>query len=75
MAASNKLPVFNGKGDVNAFIVKMGLHIALKKVDNEEAAMTLASRLEEPAFNVYMRLSTADQKDIEKIKTALNLVA
>ena len=33
--------------------------------------MLLASRLQEPAFNVYMRLSNDDKKDVEKIKTEL----
>ena len=70
-SATSKLPSFNGKGDVNAFLVKMGLHIKLKKVEGEEAACLLASRLEEPAFTVYMRMSEADKADIEKIKTAL----
>ena len=62
---------FDGKGDVNAFIKKMELYIALKEYTEEKAAQALASHLVLPAFNVYMRMSVEDQKDVEKIKKEL----
>ena len=71
MAASKKVEYFTGKGDVNAFLVKVELYNKLKKYEGEDAAASLASRLQEPAFNVYLRMSEDDRKDIEKIKTEL----
>ena len=62
---------FDGKGDVNAFIKKMELYIALKENTGEKAAQALASHLMLPAFNVYMRMTVGDQKDVEKIKKEL----
>lgn len=62
---------FDGKGDVNAFIKKMELYIALKEYTGEKAAQALASHLMLPAFNVYMRMTVGDQKDVEKIKKEL----
>ena len=53
MSSDKKVVTFNGKGDVNYFIAKTELYIKLKKLEDEEAAMCLASRLEEPAFNVF----------------------
>ena len=66
-----RVPVFDGKGDVNIFIFRIESHIKVKKLEGEDAAILLASRLEEPAFNVYMHLSTDDKKDVEKIKKEL----
>lgn len=71
MASSGKLPTYSGKGDVNNFIVKMELHIKLKELTGESAAWLLASRLEEPAFNVYMRLTDDEKKDVAKLKAEL----
>ena len=71
MASSIKVTTFNGKGDVNAFLVKVDLYNKLKKFEGEDAAVSLASRLEEPAFNVYLRMSEADRKDIKKIQDEL----
>ena len=71
MASSKKVDYFDGKGDVNAFIVKVELYNKLKKYQGEDAAVSLASRLQEPAFNVYLRMSEEDRKDVEKIKAEL----
>ena len=71
MASSTKVEFFNGKGDENAFIVKVDLYNKLKKYEGEDAAVSLASRLHEPAFNVYLRMSEEDRNDAEKIKTEL----
>ena len=62
---------FDGKGDVNAFIKKMELLISLKGFEGEKAAQAMASKLEQPAFNVYIRMSEEDQKDVEKLKAEL----
>ena len=43
-----KVEYFDGKGDVNAFIVKVELYNKLKKYKGEDAAASLASRLQEP---------------------------
>ena len=71
MASSHKVEMFSGKGDVNAFLVKIDLYNKLKKYTGEDAAVLLGSRLEEPAFNVYLRMLEEDRKDIEKIKAEL----
>ena len=71
MESSKKVTTFNGKGDVNVFLTKVDLYNQLKNYAGETAAVSLASRLEEPAFNVYMRMSEEDLKDIDKIKTEL----
>ena len=71
MEKSKRFDRFGGKGDVNAFIQKMELLIALKEYEGKKAAQVMASHLELPAFNVYLRMSADDQKDVEKLKTEL----
>lgn len=71
MASSKKVEYFDGKGDVNSFLVKARLYNKLKKYEGEDAAVSLASRLQEPAFNVYLRMSDEDKKDVEKIEAEL----
>ena len=71
MEFAKETKCFNGKGDVNAFIKKIELLSSLKGYTGEKAAQALASKLEPPAFNVYMRMSEDDQKDVTKIKTEL----
>ena len=56
MASSKNVLTLNGHGDVNIFIVKLELYIKLKKLEGEDAAMMLASRLD----GVYMRLPADD---------------
>ena len=58
-------------GNVVEFLKKMELHSALKGYDGEKKAQNLASRLAGPAFDVYLRLSEGDQKDVDKISTEL----
>ena len=65
----SKLRNFDGNGDVKVFIVKTALHSALKGYEDEKAAQNLASRLEGRAFDVYMRLSATDKKDVDKVQT------
>ena len=69
---SNSTPsnnvMFNGKGDVDAFIAKVELYNKLKKYEGEEAAALLASRLE--GFKC-LRLSSDDKKEFTKLKDEL----
>ena len=44
MASSHKVEMFSGKGDVNAFLVKIDLYNKLKKYTGEDAAVLLDSR-------------------------------
>ncbi len=67
----SKIKNFNGSEDVKVFLEKVSLHSALKGYNEEKAAQNLASKLEGPAFDVYMRLSADERKDAEKIKTEL----
>ena len=64
-----KVKCFDGTGDV--FLEKVSLHSSLKGYDGEKAAQNLASKLEGRAFDVYMRLSTADRKKVDKIQSEL----
>ena len=71
MEKSKRCDRVDGKGDVNVFIKKMELLIALKGYEGEKAAQAMASYLEQPAFDVYLRMTPDDQKDIERLKTEL----
>ena len=67
----SKVRNFDGLGDVKVFLEKVKLLSSLKGYQQEKAAQNLASKLEGRAFDVYMRLSTEDKKDVEKIETEL----
>ena len=71
MATSKKVEVFTGREDVNKFITKCDLHCNLKDYVDEKKAAFIASRLEVPAFDVYMSLTADQKKNPEEIKTAL----
>lgn len=62
---------YNGTENVRVFIEKVSIHSALKGYESEKAAQNIASRLEGRAFDVYLRLSDADRKDVEKVKAEL----
>ena len=64
-----KVKCFDGTGDVNVFLEKVSLHSSLKAYDGEKAAQNLASKLEGRAFDVYMRLSSADRKKDNSLST------
>ena len=66
-----KTKVFNGNGDVKEFITKVELYSALKGYSGEKSAQNLASKLEGRAFDVYLRLSEGDRKDVNIIKDEL----
>ena len=61
----------NGTGNVKEFMKKVELHSASKGYSGEKCPQDLASRLEGSAFDIYMRLSEEDKKDVSKIKAEL----
>ena len=67
-ASKSSILCFTGNGDVQAFLTKVEIHAALKGYTGEELAQALASKLEGPAFDVYLRLSADDRKDPEKFR-------
>ena len=67
----NKIKSFNGQGNLTEFVTKVELHSALKGFTGEKKAQNLASRLEGPAFDVYLRLSAEERKDFDQIKGEL----
>lgn len=70
-ASKSSILCFTGNGDVQAFLTKVEIHAALKGYTGEKLAQALASKLEGPAFDVYLRLSADDRKDPEKLKAEL----
>ena len=43
----------------------------LKGIQEKKCAQALASRLEGPAFDIYLQLSTEERKDIKKVTEEL----
>ena len=74
MSAQRPMTTFNGQGDLNVFLLHIDWHIKRNKLSGEEGALVLASRLEEPAFNVYMRMPTNEKKDLKKVKNELRRI-
>ena len=68
---SFKIQPFDGTGDVKVFVEKVKLYASLKDYDNEKHAKLLASYLNSPAFDVYLRLSADDKKVPSKIEEEL----
>ena len=62
---------FDGTGDVQSFVEKVDLIARLKKHEDEEKAVFIGSKLGGPAFDVYRRLTAAEKKDPEVLKTNL----
>ena len=54
---------FTGVGDVKKFITKVELQAELKGHVEEKKAQFLASKLDGPALDIYLRLSTDDRKN------------
>ena len=52
-------------------MTKVELHLSLKGYSGEKCAQDLTSRLEGRAFDIYMRLSDEDKKDVSTIKAQL----
>ena len=68
---STKQKSFNGTGNVREFLTKVELQSSLKGYTGLKAAWHIASKLEGPAFDVYLRLPEDDKKDVAKIKKEL----
>ena len=62
---------YDGTGDVEKFVVRIELEASLKGHQDEKKAQFLASKLVGAAMEVYLRLSDADHKEFDKIKTEL----
>ena len=71
MDAFKGTKAFDGTGDVNKFIAKMEVVISLKGLEDEQQAQALASKLEDKAFDVYLRMSAEDRKNVETLKGEL----
>ena len=69
--SNTKIQPFNGTGDVNVFLEKISLLAALKDYDDPKHSQLIASHLNSPAFEVYMRLSADDKKDPAKVAAEL----
>ena len=63
----SKQKTFNGNGNVKEFITKVELQSSLKGYSGEKVAQYIASRLEGPAFDIYLQMPYADKKDAKKI--------
>ena len=63
--------VYDGTHDVRKFVAKVELEASLKNHADEKKAQYIASKLVGHAMDVYLRMSTEDQKDPEKVKTEL----
>ena len=62
---------YDGTSDVRKFITKVELEAALKGYTDEKVSQYIASKLVGHAMDVYLRLSTEDRKDPEKLKAEL----
>ena len=63
---------FSGSGNIEQFLQKVDVHVALKGYDTEEKkAQCLASKLNGAAFDVYMRLPTDEKKVYETVQEEL----
>ena len=67
----SKVKFFDGSGDVRVFVENLSIQSSLKGYDGEKAAQNLASKLEGRAFDIYLRLSSDDRKNPDKIKSEL----
>ena len=71
MASILSTPTFDGNGDVRQFITKVELSASVKEYTGAKLAAVIASKLNGPALDVYMRMPDDDKKDPEKVKTEL----
>ena len=73
MASAGKVKCdeFDGTTDVKVLLTKVEIVASIKGYADEKKAQFLASKLLQPAFDIYMRLSAEDKKDFDKIKAEL----
>ena len=62
---------FNGDSNVKEFITRVELLSALNGYSGEKSAQYLASKLEGPAFDVYLRLGEEDRKNVTRLQQEL----
>ena len=60
-------PIFNGTGDLLAFLYHVQVWATLKGYEGERKAVALASRLRDGAFRNFRRLSVEDQSKFDSI--------
>ena len=65
------LQVFDGTGNLLAFLDRITFWTALKCFEGEKKALALASRLEEAAFENYRRLDNEEKQDFDVIAVSL----
>ena len=63
--------IFNGDSNVKEFITRVELLSALNGYSGEKSAQYLASKLEGPAFDVYLRLGEEDRKNVTRLQKEL----
>ena len=71
MDSQKLLKVYDGTTDVRKFVTRTELEASIKGHAGEKKAQYVASKLVGHAMDVYLRLTSADQKDPEKLKEAL----
>ena len=59
---ASKIEIFNGSGNINTFIEKVNIYAAFKGHEGEKEAQLIASYLDGAAFDVYLRLSSDEEK-------------
>jgi len=71
LAGKVKCDKFNDTTDVKVFLTKVEIVASIKGYEGEKKAQFLTSKLLEPAFDIYMRLSDDDRKSFARIKEEL----
>ena len=64
-------PIFNGTGDLLAFLYHVQVWATLKGYEGERKAVALASRLRDVAFGNFRRLSVEEQSKFDSIAASL----
>ena len=64
-------PIFNGTGDLLAFLDHVHVWATLKGFEGERKAVALASRLRDGAFGNFRRLSVEEQSKFDSIAASM----
>ena len=62
---------FGGSGDLLAFLDRINIWKELKNFQGQKKALALASRLEGPAFDNYLRLSEDEKNSVDAFVKSL----
>ena len=68
---STKEASFDDTGNVQEFLTKVELQSSLEGYKGLKAAQLIASKLQGPAFDVYLRLPEEDKKNVDKVTKEL----